>query len=103
MKQTPLTSRQLSFYNLRRRPFRTFCLILVVAVLAFTLFGGSILTISLRNGMSSLQQRLGADLMVVPKGYEADMTGVLLRGEPSYFYSATLLCSKSQRSKGFPR
>jgi len=100
MKQTPLTSRQLSFYNLRRRPFRTFCLILVVAVLAFTLFGGSILTISLRNGMSSLQQRLGADLMVVPKGYEADMTGVLLRGEPSYFYFSDAVVQQIAEIKG---
>jgi putative ABC transport system permease protein len=86
MKQAPLTSRQLSIHNLKRKPFRTFCLLLVVAVLAFTLFGGSILTLSLRNGMNSLQQRLGADLMVVPRGYEADMAGVLLKGEPSYFY-----------------
>ncbi len=86
MSQKSLSNRQLSVQNLRRRPFRTACLIMIAAVMAFTLFGGSILTNSLRNGMDSMKQRLGADLMVVPDGYEANMEGVLLRGEPSYFY-----------------
>lgn len=86
MKQTPLTKGKLSYYNLKRRPFRTSCLIIVVAVLALTLFGGAILTLSLENGLNSMKQRLGADLLVVPDGYEANMEGVLLKGEPSYFY-----------------
>jgi putative ABC transport system permease protein len=86
MNQTPLTILKLSLCNLRRRPFRTACLIIIVAILAFTLFGGSILILSLQNGMRSMEQRLGANLMVVPKGYEADIEGVLLKGEPNYFY-----------------
>lgn len=86
MKHKPLTNGKLSLFNLRGRPFRTSCLIIVVAVLSFTLFGGAVLTLSLENGLNSLQQRLGADLMVVPDGYEADLEGILLKGEPSYFY-----------------
>lgn len=100
MKQTPLTNGKLSFYNLRRRPFRTACLITVVAVLAFTLFGGAVLTLSLENGLNSMQQRLGADLLVVPDGYEADMEGVLLKGEPSHFYFSNAITQQIARVNG---
>lgn len=86
MKKPALTIPKLSLNNLRRRPFRTVCLSLVVGILAFTLFAGSLLTISLNNGMSSVEQRLGADLMVVPGGHEAEVESVLLKGEPNYFY-----------------
>jgi putative ABC transport system permease protein len=55
-------------------------------MLAFTLFGGSILVFSLQNGLKSMSKRFGADLMVVPAGYAAKAEGVLLRGEPSFFY-----------------
>jgi putative ABC transport system permease protein len=29
---------------------------------------------------------MGADLMVVPLGYESGAEGILIKGEPSYFY-----------------
>jgi len=86
MKQKSLSDRRLAINNLKRKIFRTTCLGIVVAMLSFTLFGGSILTASLKNGMSSMKQRFGADLMVVPKGYEAQTEGILLKGEPKYFY-----------------
>ena len=86
MKQTFLSVRQLSLYNLKRRLFRTACLSVVVAVLAFTLFGGAIMASSLQNGMSSMEQRLGADLMVVPKGQGEQTEAILLQGIPDYFY-----------------
>ncbi|MDR1901020.1 MAG: FtsX-like permease family protein [Treponema sp.] len=82
----PLSTGRLSWENLRRRPFRTACLIIVVSILAFTLFGGSILVSSLQNGLDSMSKRFGADLMVVPAGYASKAEGVLLRGEPSLFY-----------------
>lgn len=81
-----LTVRQMARQNLQRRPFRSAGLMLVVALLAFTLFAGSILTLSLKNGIHSMEQRLGADLMVVPEGRAAEMEGVLLQGKPSRFY-----------------
>lgn len=86
MTQKPLNNGRLSILNIKRKPFRTACLILVVAILAFILFGGSILITSLENGLNSMKQRLGADLMVIPEGSKGDMEGVLLKGEPGYFY-----------------
>jgi putative ABC transport system permease protein len=72
--------------NLTRRPFRTVCLVLLVTLLSFVLFGGSLIAFSLINGTDGLARRLGADILIVPKGYDQKMEGILLRGEPSAFY-----------------
>lgn len=94
MKRETLTVPALAIQTLRRRPFRTACLLVITALLAFSLFGGSVLTRSLQNGMNSTEQRLGADLMVVPEGYEADAEGILLKGEPNYFYFSRAVLQK---------
>ena len=82
----PLTTRQLSKNNLRSNPFRTVCLVMVVAVLSFTMYGGAILSQSLKNWLYSLKNRLGADLAVVPLEHESQYEGIILSGEPSRFY-----------------
>ncbi|WP_342756529.1 ABC transporter permease [Kineothrix sedimenti] len=86
MKSKPLTTIRLSVHNLQRNPFRTACLIFIVMLLSFTTFGGSLMSQSLRNGLGSLKERLGADLAVVPLDHEADYEGILLSGEPEKFY-----------------
>ncbi len=86
MESKPLTTRRLSVYNLRSNPFRTASLIFVVLILAFATFGGSLLSQSLKNGLGSLKERLGADLAVVPLDHEADYEGILLSGQPEKFY-----------------
>jgi putative ABC transport system permease protein len=72
--------------NITRRLYRTLGLTGVVALLAFVLIGGSLLAFSLLNGTKSTANRLGADALLVPHGYEAKVEGALLRGEPSAFY-----------------
>ena len=47
MQEKALSTHRLSLLNLQRKPFRTWALIAVVAVLAFVLFGGSVLTMSI--------------------------------------------------------
>jgi putative ABC transport system permease protein len=76
----------LAVRNLSGRPFRTFGLITVVAVLAFSLFAGSVLVTSLGNGAENVEERLGADLMLVPKGSGYAAEAILLKGEPNEFY-----------------
>jgi putative ABC transport system permease protein len=49
------------------------------------LFGGSVLVYGLAKGADSLSKRLGADIMIVPSGYESAAGGILLRSEPSTF------------------
>ena len=59
--------RGLPIENLKRKPFRTGALLAVVTILALTFFGGTMLTMNLNTGMTSMEKRLGADLMVVPQ------------------------------------
>jgi putative ABC transport system permease protein len=86
MTQKKLGTVQIAFRNLWHRPFRSVCLTFAAAIVSFTLFGGAILTASLRNGMDRMKARFGADLMVVPAEYAAAAEAVLLRGEPQAFY-----------------
>lgn len=72
----------------------------MVAVFAFTLFGGSIVSANLRAGLSSLAARLGADMLIVPYGYESKLQAALLRGEPSQFYLNGDLAAKISQSPG---
>lgn len=86
MSKKELSSTNLALKNLQRKPFRTIGLIIIVGFLSFVLFGGTILSVNLKNGLNSVQSRFGADLMAVPLGYDSDMEGILLKGEPNYFY-----------------
>lgn len=49
-------------------------------------FSGTFLVKSLNDGLVSLSDRLGADIIVVPQGYDSKIEGALLRGEPNTFY-----------------
>lgn len=78
----------LPFVNLIKKPARSIALLILSAFLAVSAFGGSLAVMSLRNGIDSLESRLGADIIVVP--YEAATQGsyesVILQGNPGAFY-----------------
>lgn len=95
-----LTPVKLSFQNLKRKPFRTIALMVVVGILSFVLFSGTLLTLSLKNGLKSVEARFGADLIVVPLGYEGAQEAILLTGEPSYFYFDKTVVDKLSEVKG---
>lgn len=90
----PLTTKALALANLKRKPFRCWSLIVIVALFAFTLFGGSILSANLREGLEGLSGRMGADILIVPHGYEKKLQAAILRGEPSQFYIKADLSDK---------
>lgn len=78
----------LPFKNLIGKPFRTAALLLIAAFMTAAVFGGTVAAASLKNGLDSLEQRLGADIIVVPEEAEAkaDLENMLLSGTPGYFY-----------------
>jgi putative ABC transport system permease protein len=96
----PLTAFRLSIRNIIRRPGRSICLAAVSALLSFALAGGSLLAECLKNGTKSMSDRLGADALIVPGGYEAKAQGALLRGEPSAFFFEGELAEKLLDSYG---
>ena len=86
MENTNLTLFSIAKMNIKRQSVRTFFLGLLIFILAFVLFSGTFLVKSLNVGLSSLSNRLGADIIVVPQGYNSKIEGALLRGEPNTFY-----------------
>jgi len=81
-----ITTKRLAFENIRRKPFRTAALITLTSLSAAILFGSLVITSSLKGEIKGFKNRLGADLMVVPKGYEGQLESILLNGQPNYFY-----------------
>ena len=81
-----ITIRKLAIENLKQKPLRTAGLIIIVALTAFVLLAGGIISASLKSGLESMTARLGADLMIVPVGYDEGVEGILLKGQPAYFY-----------------
>ena len=81
--------KKLPLANLKRHMGRTTGLAAIVALLAFALYGGSLLVTSLQNGLESLEARLGADIVVAPYSAKTQydlLDDVLLEGTPSSFY-----------------
>ena len=77
---------RLPLRSLTAFPGRTWSLIALTAILSFLLFGGSIFLKSLETGFSTLEDRLGADVIVVPEDAEDKLQKVVLEGVPNYFY-----------------
>ena len=86
MQKINLNTGALALKNLYAKPARTACLMVVVAILALTLFGGSVIALNLRQGLDTVTKRFGADLMVVPEGAADSAQALLLRGGTNYFY-----------------
>ncbi len=78
----------IAYKNIIKRPVRTTALLLLAAILALSIFSGTVVVKSLSNGFNSLEDRLGADIMVVP--YEATtkqkLENIVLQGNTGYFY-----------------
>ena len=80
--------KSLALRNLAGRPARTAVLTVLAALLSLTVFGGTLIVTALRTGLHALEDRLGADIMVVP--YEAttktNLEQIVLQGATGYFY-----------------
>ena len=86
MKNKILDAKFLAKENIRKKPLRSLSMIFIVGIFVLFLFCGTVLSTSISNGINSLSNRLGADVIVVPEGYKANIESVLLKGEPSEFY-----------------
>ncbi|MDP4091261.1 MAG: ABC transporter permease [Bacillota bacterium] len=86
MEKRRLTTFVLAVKNLKKRSFRSKGLMAIVAVFAFTIFCGALLSQSIRLGRNYMSGRMGADIMVVPRGYALELQNILLRSESGTFY-----------------
>lgn len=74
--------------NIMGKRSRSASLFVFAILLSFSIFGGVLILLSLHSGLKSLEQRLGADIIVVP--YEArtkvSADTILNQGNRTYFY-----------------
>ena len=90
----------LGLKNIRKRPYRSFCLILAALLGSYAVFVGLTLKSSLDHGITRMQERLGADLMIVPEDSEAQARNVLLTGAPEFFYMDRSIAGKVSEIDG---
>ncbi|MFO0754495.1 MAG: ABC transporter permease [Thermodesulfovibrionales bacterium] len=76
----------LSLQNLMRRTFRTYALLLAIAIVSGAIFSTTTLMWGVNSSLKRGLSKFGADLLVVPKGSMVSMKSALLTGEPSLFY-----------------
>ncbi|MBQ9408313.1 MAG: ABC transporter permease [Clostridia bacterium] len=83
-----MTIVKLPLRNLVRHPGRTAALTVLVALLSMSLLGGSIIVLSLNSGLSSLENRLGADIIVLPASAKSkvNLDNLYLQGTTGYYY-----------------
>ena len=81
-----ISSKYIALSNLKKKPFRTAAMLAVIALSSALLLGSFIISASLRGGIFGIQSRLGADLMIIPEGAQQELEGILLYGNPNYFY-----------------
>ena len=92
----------LSVKNLVRKPGRTAALALLTALLALAVFGGSVVVLSLRKGLNSLEARLGADIILVPDQAQSKMSfqNMFLQGTTGAFYMDASALEKALEVEG---
>lgn len=81
-----ISETSLALQNLARRTFRTYALLLAIAIVSGAIFSTSTLMWGVNNSLNKGLSKFGADLLVVPKGSMISMKSALLTGEPSLFY-----------------
>lgn len=91
---------RLAVKNLSRRTFRSAALALALALVVALLFAGAIAMKSISTSITLGSQRLGADLMVVPEGYEDAARSTLIAGKPSVFYMPESVLEKVRKVRG---
>ena len=92
----------LSVKNLVRKPGRTAILSLLTAFLALAVFGGSVVVLSLRSGLNSLEARLGADIILVPSEAQSKVSfqNMFLQGTTGAFYMDASALEKAMEVEG---
>lgn len=76
----------LALRNLQRKPFRTYALVIAVAIAIGAVFATATILWGVERSLARGFSKFGADALVVPKGALVNIKTALLTGEPSTFY-----------------
>lgn len=97
--------KRLAVKNLLGRPGRTAALFFLVLLLSLTLCGGGLVLSSLRTGLGSLENRLGADVIVMPAkaALKTDLDTLFLQGTIGPYYMSMSTVEKIAKTEGIDR
>ena len=97
--------KRLAVKNLLGRPGRTVALFFLVLLLSLTLCGGGLVLSSLRTGLGSLENRLGADVIVMPAkaALKTDLDTLFLQGTIGPYYMNMSTVDKIAKTEGISR
>lgn len=79
-----LTTRKIVIRNFWGKPFRSIGLAILIAVTSAVLLVGGLFTLSVDSGLDQLSSRMGADVLIVPRGSDIKSQSVLLQGDLSH-------------------
>ena len=98
-------TKEISLKNLSKKKTRTILMIVLISFLSMSLFLGIIIVRSLQNGLKNYEERLGADVIVVP--YEATTKStfddILLEGITSNYYFKEAYYNKIKNIDGIDK
>lgn len=97
--------KRLAVKNLLGRPGRTAALFFLVLLLSLTLCSGGLVLSSLRTGLGSLENRLGADVIVMPAkaALKTDLDTLFLQGTIGPYYMSMSTVDKIAKTEGIDR
>lgn len=94
---------KIAVQNIKYRVFRSTIMTFFVFMLGFIMFAGSIIIKSTENGLISISERLGADLIAVPESYFSTIENALFKGEPCTVYFDKSWEEKIRQTDGIKR
>jgi putative ABC transport system permease protein len=103
MSGSRISTLNIALNNILQRRFRSICIVLLIGITTLLITGGTLLGYSLRNGIESVNARLGADAMIVPSSADDRFEGALLRGSPSTFYMTADVADRIAQTAGIER
>ena len=69
-------------------------------MLTMAFYGGSLLSMNLEAGLNSMQERMGADLMVTPQNTKNEAEALLTNGSASTFYFTNDITGEVAKADG---
>ncbi len=80
--------------------YRSIGLVLIGVILSYALVFVSLVSVGMEHGTKNVANRMGADLIVVPKGSGKDLERLLLTAKKNYFYMDESVLDKIVNTKG---
>lgn len=92
--------KKLPLYNISRKKGSSLGIFTLILCLSFSLCLAAYIGLSMKNGMDSTKDRLGADVIIMPVDAQTKIEGAILNGEPNSFYFNSDLTEKVKEIQG---